>query len=240
VEVLEESSRGFLGIVGQRDAHIKVRKRDILKEVLEAGGSVAGAGSRKWSSSDQGMQADALEESTGLLRGPGQECDAPSTEMSDASKSAQAILQGILERMPFKAEIRSEILGNRIYLEIKGDGSGILIGKKGQTLDALQYLVSKAVNKDNPPGSKAEVIVDSENYRRRKEENLRQKALKISVRAKKSLKPVSFEPMPPDERRIIHMILAEDREVYTKSQGEGAMRRIVVYPRRTANKRRSR
>ena len=147
----------------------------------------------------------------------------------------------ILSKIPVDAEVESSIESGAIYLNIKGDGSGLLIGKKGQTLDALQFLVNKIINKENAPGEKIEVVVDTENYRLRKRENLREIALKISQKAKKTLKPVSMAPMPPHERRLIHMILAEDSEVYTKSYGEGPLRRIIVYPRRgAANKRRRR
>ena len=86
--------------------------------------------------------------------------------------------------------------GAAIYLNIKGDGSGLLIGKKGQTLDALQFLVNKIINKDNQLGDKVEIIVDTENYRTRKRENLRDMAVKMSQKAKKTLKPVSFNPVP--------------------------------------------
>jgi spoIIIJ-associated protein len=104
----------------------------------------------------------------------------------------------------------------------------------------LQYLVNKIINKENAPGEKTEVTVDTENYRLRKKENLREMALKVSQKAKKTLRPVSLNPMPPHERRIVHLILAEDREVYTKSYGEGPLRRIIVYPRRGAAGKRKR
>jgi spoIIIJ-associated protein len=156
-------------------------------------------------------------------------------------EQVKKILEGILERIPVEAEVVSSVADGAINLEIRGDGSGLLIGKRGQTLDALQFVVSKCVNKGAPSNKKVEVTVDTENYRQRKTENLRETALKMSQKAKKTLKPVSFNPMPPSERRIIHLILAEDSEVYTKSYGEGPMRRIIVYPRRGgANKRRRR
>jgi spoIIIJ-associated protein len=245
VKVLEESARGFLGIVGQRDARIKVRKRDILKEVMEV--------------KEVKEKPAAAPEKTPVRDVPEPEARAPqpprSTSSSRAEESAAPpttsdangalaraanVLEEILGRMPVETEVQSEMRNGSIYLRIKGDGSGLLIGKKGQTLDALQYIVSKIVNREIPPGSKFQITVDTEDYRARKTENLREKALKVSARAKRSLKPVWFDPMPPNERRIVHMILADDREIYTKSHGEGPMRRIVVYPRRGVNKRRGR
>ena len=119
-------------------------------------------------------------------------------------------------------------------------GRASLIGKKGQTLDALQFIVNKIVNKFNPPGQKVDIIVDTENYRERKKENLREIAIKAGEKAKKTHKPVPLEPMPPSERRIIHMMLAEDRDVYTKSYGEGQMRRLIIYPRKALTSKRRR
>jgi spoIIIJ-associated protein len=231
VEVLEESTRGFLGIVGQRDARIRVRKRNVLQEVLEA----------------EELQPEQPQEP--VLQEPvGQASETDLAEPSESAKEpeqapqalisetivtqAREALSQILERIPVEAEVEASISEGAVYLEIKGDGSGLLIGKKGQTLDALQYLINKIINKDNAPGEKIEVVVDTENYRSRKKESLREMALKMSQKAKKTHKPVSLNPMPPHERRIIHLILAEDREVYTKSYGEGSLRRIMVYPRR--------
>lgn len=240
VEVLEESTRGFLGIVGQRDARVRVKKRNILQEVLEA--EEHPTAETPESKDDRTNHTDSpqtVDSDTGL-DAPAEDASEP-VEAPAAMEEARKGLAGILERMPVDAEVHASMQGSAVYLDIKGDGSGLLIGKKGQTLDALQFLVNKMVNKTNPPGSKIEIIVDTENYRLRKTENLREMALKMSEKARKTLKPVSFNPMPPNERRIIHLILAEEREVYTKSYGEGPLRRIIVYPRRAgASKRRRR
>jgi spoIIIJ-associated protein len=237
VDVLEESTRGFLGIVGQRDARVRVRRREVPRKFSEEPAETTPTKSEEHeASSEWHDEAEAPEEEA-----------PPSPAASHAAidpalvDQARTVLQQILSKIPDEGEVEASIQNGAVYLNIKGDGSGLLIGKKGQTLDALQFLVNKIINKENAPGEKVEIVVDTENYRLRKQENLREMALKISQKAKRSLKPVSMTPMPPQERRIIHMILAEDREVYTKSYGEGALRRIIVYPRRgTANKRRRR
>lgn len=238
VEVLEESTRGFLGIVGQRDARVRVRKRNILDEVMEAEDSRIS----DRSSPDRIVERCNEPEPTGAApeAQPAAEGLESAGDLTETQQEAENVLKGILERMSVSAEVHASIRDGAIYLDMKGDGSGLLIGKKGQTLDALQFVVSKIVNKSNPPGSKVEVVVDTENYRMRKTENLREMALKMSEKAKKTLKPVSLNPMPPSERRIVHLILAEEREVYTKSYGEGALRRIIVYPRRGLTSKRRR
>ena len=245
IEVLEESTRGFLGIVGHRDARVRARKRDILREVMDPAEPAEPSGSEARPREapprpDLDSLAGCAEDEEEL----GEALEAKESSGVDPTpfvEEAREILQGILDRIPVAAQVEATTANGAVYLDIKGDGSGLLIGKKGQTLDALQFLVNKIVNKANAPGSKVEVEVDTENYRTRKRENLRETALRSSERAKRTLKPVSLTPMPAHERRIIHLILAEDREVYTKSYGEGALRRIIVYPRRgTINKRRRR
>ncbi|MGC8605432.1 MAG: protein jag, partial [Desulfomonilaceae bacterium] len=167
-----------------------------------------------------------------------EEIDPEKYRIADEAKS---ILDGILARIPVETTVEASISGDSITLNITGDKSGLLIGKRGQTLDALQFILNKAINKEVSLEDKTEIIVDTEDYRRRKHESLRDMAMKMSLKARRSLKPVAFNPMPANERRIIHLILSEDKEVYTKSYGEGPMRRIIVYPRKAmANKRRRR
>jgi spoIIIJ-associated protein len=239
VEVLEESTRGFLGIVGHRDARVRVRKREVLTEVMEAPEPTTETHPEEEVSPLS--QLEDFEDSPDDSAPPAEAEPTPFVDPSVFLDEAKTLLEEILRRIPVEAEVEATVAEGAVYLDIKGDGSGLLIGKKGQTLDALQFLVNKIVNKNNTFGSKVEVIVDTENYRVRKRENLRETAMKTSEKAKKSLRPVSLNPMPAAERRIIHLILAEDKDVYTKSYGEGPMRRIIVYPRRSlASKRRRR
>ncbi len=241
VEVIEESTRGFLGIVGQRDARIRVKRRDILREVMGADDSASECDEAQRSAdSSEEPAATLIEESVPISVRETQEEEVTPPESSPAMQQAADILREILGRMSMEAQVQAQMVNGAVHLDIMGDGSGLLIGKKGRTLDDLQFIVSKIVNKDNSPADKIKVVIDTENYRARREASLREKALRMSDKAKRTLKPVWLDPMPPNERRIVHMILAEDRGVYTKSHGEGVMRKIVVYPRRLANKRRGR
>jgi len=242
VQVLEESSKGFLGIVGHREARIRVKRREIPKEVTDAQPAPISEPADKRLEEFNAEAHEAVIREEEDFEAPAQpRQDQPTVDPSPYVDTARGVLQAILERIPVTVEISAGTVERSVYLDIKGDGSGLLIGKKGQTLDALQFIVNKIVNKFNSPGQKVEIIVDTENYRERKKENLREIALKAGEKAKKSHKPVPLEPMPASERRIIHMILAEDRDVYTKSYGEGQMRRLIVYPRKAlTNKRRRR
>lgn len=115
---------------------------------------------------------------------------------------------------------------NSMDIELSGEEMGILIGKRGQTLDSLQYIVSLVVNKENE--NYVRVKVDTENYRQRRRETLENLAKNIAYKVKKTKRPVSLEPMNPFERRIIHSTLQGDKMVSTHSEGEEPFRRVVV------------
>ena len=115
---------------------------------------------------------------------------------------------------------------NSMDIDLSGDEMGILIGKRGQTLDSLQYLVSLVVNKDVE--NYIHIKVDTENYRQRRKETLENLAKNISYKVKRTKRPVSLEPMNPYERRIIHSALQNDKYVTTHSEGDEPFRHVVV------------
>jgi spoIIIJ-associated protein len=115
---------------------------------------------------------------------------------------------------------------NIIEVELKGDDMGILIGKRGQTLDSLQYLTNLAINKHSDEYYK--VKIDTEDYRKRRKETLENLAKNIAYKVKRTKRPVSLEPMNPFERRIIHSALQNDRYVTTHSEGDEPYRHVVV------------
>ena len=137
-------------------------------------------------------------------------------------------IQKIFAAMDLKVEIIIEIAedGNTYNVELKGDDMGILIGKRGQTLDSLQYLANLAVNKNSEEYIK--VKIDTEDYRKRRKETLENLAKNIAYKVKRTKRPVSLEPMNPFERRVIHSALQNDKFVTTHSEGEEPYRHVVV------------
>ena len=137
-------------------------------------------------------------------------------------------LQKIFAAMDLKVEIIIEKAedGNTYNVELKGDDMGILIGKRGQTLDSLQYLANLAVNKNSEEYIK--VKIDTEDYRKRRKETLENLARGIAYKVRKTRKPVILEPMNPYERRIIHSALQGNKFVETVSEGEEPYRHVVV------------
>lgn len=141
---------------------------------------------------------------------------------------AKTFLSGVLNAMNIAAEIDVfyDEVNENVDINLKGEDMGILIGKRGQTLDSLQYLVSLVVNKGSEKYLK--VKVDTENYRERRKETLENLAKNIAFRVKKAHKPISLEPMNPYERRIIHSALQNDKYVETHSEGDEPFRKVVV------------
>jgi spoIIIJ-associated protein len=140
------------------------------------------------------------------------------------------LLSGILSRMSFDCQVSVNETPEKIILTIEGDESGLLIGRRGQNLDALQYILNKAINKSD--NSRKMISVDSETYRKRREESLLELAQRVKEKVKNTQKPVSLAHMNAHDRRIIHLALQEDESLITKSRGEGEYRKIVVLPAR--------
>jgi spoIIIJ-associated protein len=149
----------------------------------------------------------------------------------DDAVKAKEILENILKRFGADAQVESSEDDECITLNISGDGSGILIGRKGQTLDAFQYLVNKIVHRS--PRHMKRVVVDAEGYRQRRRETLIDLAKRLSEKAKTRGAPVSTSPLNPFERRIIHLALQDDAEFTTKSNGEGIFRKVVIFPQKS-------
>ena len=143
-------------------------------------------------------------------------------------------LNQVFQSMNMEVSITAEYNPEEREMNINMEGSdmGILIGKRGQTLDSLQYLVSLVVNKKKEEYIR--VKLDTENYRERRKETLETLAKNIAYKVKRTRRPASLEPMNPYERRIIHSALQDDKFVYTKSEGEDPFRHVVVLPKKEA------
>ena len=138
-------------------------------------------------------------------------------------------LESLFKAMDIQTEIQIEFdeTENILSINLEGPEMGILIGKRGQTLDALQYIISLAVNKKSE--SYIRVKLDTENYRARRKETLENLAKNIAFKVKRSKRSFALEPMNPYERRIIHATLQNDKYVSTKSEGEEPYRKVIVY-----------
>lgn len=149
------------------------------------------------------------------------------TVKKDYKDDVKSFLRNILNNMNVKAEIRIKEDKDTVYIDLTGPKMGVIIGYRGETLDAIQYLVSLVVNKDHSKPYK-KVVLDTENYRKKREETLIRVAEKTAYKVKKNNRPYRLEPMNPYERRVIHSALQDNENVYTFSEGDEPYRRIVV------------
>ena len=147
---------------------------------------------------------------------------------SSVEDTAQDFLKDVFQAMDMTVvvNVKYDEVENSMEVDLSGDDMGVLIGKRGQTLDSLQYLVSLVVNKNVE--NYIRVKVDTENYRQRRKETLENLAKNISYKVKRTKRPVSLEPMNPYERRIIHSALQNDKYVTTHSEGDEPFRHVVV------------
>jgi spoIIIJ-associated protein len=188
-------------------AHFQVSPEQLEIEIISVGSSgLFGLGGRKAK-----IRAALREESEELLL-----------------TSAQEILETFLELMQEKASVSVHQEDDRISLRIETDDAGLLIGKQGQTLDALQYLVTKMLAKKSR--RKVRITIDVEAYRARHNEALAHLAQKYGDKVKKSGRPIILSPMNPYDRRIVHMALQGDQELKTMSRGEGLYKKVVISP----------
>ena len=172
IEIIEEGSRGFLGVFGAKDAVVKVKKK------------------------------------------------------FNPEKTAKDFLKEMFIAMGLIVNVETSLTDKHLEIKISGDDMGIIIGKRGQTLDAIQYLVNLVVNKGTAPY--ISVTLDTENYRERRKETLETLAHNLARKVKHTGKNVVLEPMNPYERRIIHSSLQNDRYVTTYSEGEEPHRNVVI------------
>jgi spoIIIJ-associated protein len=201
VEILEVPSRGIFGIIGCKAARIKVTMiKTELKETVEAVNEVKEIEKAKIGKTEK------------------------------PEDSAINFLQRIFDKLEVKVHSEVNYQGEFIYLSFTGDDLGILIGRRGETLDALQYLVNLVVSKKS--GEKVRFILDVEGYRKRREETLVNLAHRLSEKVKKTGHNIILEPMNPHERRIIHTALQNDQRVRTFSEGEEPYRKVIITRRK--------
>ncbi|MBQ7480836.1 MAG: protein jag [Lachnospiraceae bacterium] len=202
-EVIDKGSSGFLGL-GTKPALIKAR---ILDE-----------NSKKEESS-------AVKESVSEKKEDKKESAAPAVK-AETANDPKEFLDKVFKAMKLDVNVKVEQIGNDMNIELSGDEMGVLIGKRGQTLDSLQYLTSLVVNKGS--NEYIRVKVDTENYRKRRKDTLENLAKNLAYKVKRTKRPVTLEPMNPYERRVIHSALQNDKYVSTHSEGEEPFRRVVI------------
>ncbi|MCM2283674.1 MAG: Jag N-terminal domain-containing protein [Desulfobacula sp.] len=255
-DVISEGTSGIFGIVGRKEARIRVflpeiddseEKEGILSMVDEAfGGGTRReekplvSGPETEEDDDDGDSDDYVDdfanEEIDEDTYENVETDEEETEEDavDVTEESVALgvetLQKIADLITEDAKVSAQTEGNRLTLCIEGGNSGILIGRKGQTLDAMQFLTDKIINRKSE--ARVRVRVDIEGYMETRKSNLKHLAYKMADKAKKTGRPATINQMSAQDRRIVHLALKDDTKVRTQSMGEGYYRRLVIFPKK--------
>ena len=222
-DVISYGSTGIFGLVGSKKARIRVNLPEtspasVHKELdLEKNsGGVSGQ-----AMDDTDLQINVEPEKQEILHSD----DDPKDIGRDA-------LQRIIDLITTDATISIEERSNRIFFSVKGGNSAILIGKRGQTLEAIQYILEKIVNKSRQ--ERIRIQVDVEGYLEKRRINLEGLATRLAEKVKRTGKPATIGQMNSHDRRIVHIALKNDRQVRTQSMGEGVLRKLVIFPKKNS------
>ncbi|BBO76771.1 DNA-binding protein [Desulfosarcina widdelii] len=218
-EVVAYGSTGIFGLVGVKKAKIKVF---VPNKKVEA----------KPRKASETKIAEENQKEPKEIRKPAvseqPEENAPCDE--ELIGYGQQALGKIVKSISEEADISSEQEKGKLIYKISGGQSGVLIGKRGQTLEAIQYLLEKMINKNS--GNRVRVLVDVEGYLAKRKSNLQQMAMRMADKAKRTKKPVTIGQMNSHDRRIIHIQLKDERGVRTQSLGDGYYRKLMIFPKK--------
>ena len=236
VEVLEKESSGFLGFIGRHDAKIRVRFKEVKPAPVPEKKTIK---EEKTDFVKSNVETKPEEKPVAdIQRKPKKKFDeieknepVSADRQEKAKADAVKFLTDVFKAMKLEAVVNVEFdaAENELSIDVKAEDMGVLIGKRGQTLDSLQYIVSLAINKDS--NEYVKVKLDSENYRIRRKETLENLAKNIASKVKRTGRQVSLEPMNSFERRIIHSALQGDPDCETFSEGNDPYRKVVVKPK---------
>ncbi|MDD7285993.1 MAG: protein jag [Firmicutes bacterium] len=218
VTVLEEPSRGFFGI-GSKLALVRVEKKK-TQEVKEPE-------KKEKKTVEKAEKAQTQKTATPKKEETKKEIEVKEENLVPCEDhEALRFLKEVIKEMGLDLDITAKKGENSLYLDIQGKDSGTIIGKRGQTLDAIQYLTSLVANKESDEYTR--VVVDAENYRAKREKTLEALANRLANKVVKTKRSVKLEPMNPYERKVIHAALHDHPKVVTRSEGQDPYRRVVI------------
>ena len=218
VTVLEEPSRGFFGI-GSKLALVRVEKKK-TQEVTEPE-------KKEKKTVEKAEKAQTQKTATPKKEEIKKEIEVKEENLVPCEDhEALRFLKEVIKEMGLDLDITAKKGENSLYLDIQGKDSGTIIGKRGQTLDAIQYLTSLVANKESEVYTR--VVVDAENYRAKREKTLEALANRLANKVVKTKRSVKLEPMNPYERKVIHAALHDHPKVVTRSEGQDPYRRVVI------------
>ena len=215
ITIISEGSRGFLGI-GGKDACVEVCPKSAVKEETDK--------------VEPAAAPENMEPVSQPVQEPVKRASVSAEEIDEASKIATEFLADLFQSMNIEAEMTTNYQDEMLHINIVSPSMGIIIGKRGETMDSIQYLTSLVVNRKTSQYMR--IALDGENYRAKREEALQRLAHKLAAKVKDSHRKYTLEPMSAYERRIIHASLQADPYVTTYSVGDEPYRKVVIAPKR--------
>jgi spoIIIJ-associated protein len=220
VEIIEEGSRGLFGFVGSKPAKVRV----------SVGGTNTSERQSHAVKQDKVRHQNQRKHEVSSNQAKVESFQLDEENVQHIVTTAKRALKVMLQKLEIEYTVEVKKREDQILLNIHCDNENFLIGRRGTTLDAVQYLVNRIANKHAK--EKIQVVLDTSNYRVNRKQRLQKLALRLSKRVKMTGKPVTVSPMNPHDRRIIHLTLQDDSAVKTLSKGSGFMRRITISPNR--------
>ena len=223
VKVLEEPSKGFLGF-GKKDALVRVYFEEGTAENIAVAEEVGLVVETVTETTVDTVETEAIEIPVVVEDG------ITKAEQDFIADTGKEFLLGMFGKMGLSVQIEKLTTKDKITFQVHGEDLGILIGKHGQTLDAIQYLTNLVANKE--VRRRCQIVVDVENYRSRREETLVQLAHRLGAKVRRTRQKIALEPMNAFERKIIHLALQNEKNIKTDSEGQEPYRHIVIYYKR--------
>ena len=223
VKVLEEPSKGFLGF-GKKDALVRVYFEEGTAENIAVAEEVVSVVETVTETAVDTVETDNTEIPVVVEDG------ITKAEQDFIADTGKEFLLGMFGKMGLSVQIEKLTTKDKITFQVHGEDLGILIGKHGQTLDAIQYLTNLVANKE--VHRRCQIVVDVENYRSRREETLVQLAHRLGAKVRRTRQKIALEPMNAFERKIIHVALQNEKHIKTDSEGQEPYRHIVIYYKR--------
>jgi len=243
-DVITEGASGIFGIVGRKDAKIRVviprngtepEEEDDLDGIRSIVDEAFGEDTRREDSRREPVKSTPKKDAPVAEEPRGDE-EASYTVPEPVDVTPESVdlgreaLQKMADLITDDATVTADTEADRLTLSIEGGNAGILIGRKGQTLDAMQFLTDKIINRKSE--ARVRVKVDIEGYMETRKANLQHLAYKMADKAKKTGRPATINQMSAQDRRIVHLALKDDNKVRTQSMGDGYYRRLVIFPKK--------
>jgi len=227
-DVISYGSTGIFGLVGTKKARIRVT---LPKTSQELKIEDTNTNKQKTASLDQTVKNTDFQ-----MDVPIDDIELSPSE-DDPKEIGREALQRIIDLITTDATISIEEKSNRFFFNVKGGNSAVLIGKRGQTLEAMQYIVEKIVNKKRK--ERAGIQVDVEGYLEKRRISLEKTAFRLAEKVKRTGKPATMGQMNSHDRRIVHIALKDDNKVRTQSMGEGILRKLVIFPKKNSSRKKN-